>query len=528
MRPVVVVTAEEMRAIDKRAVSELGIPSLVLMENAGVAVVRELEQEFGGLEGKRCLILVGRGNNGGDGLVIARHLLNRHVKVKVFLIAEERELSQDCRFNLEIFRRLEGEIHSLSEPVLSKLKINLALNDLVIDALVGTGFSSEQKGVLPEVIEIVNNCRTPVVSVDVPSGVDPTTGAVQGDAVRATLTVALGFLKTGLLLYPGREHCGKLRVVDIGIPTSLAGGIKRRLTTGQITRELPVRPGWGHKGTFGHCLVVAGSKPMTGAAYLTSHALLRAGAGLVTLAVPESIRDQFPPSEVITVPVSESGAGCFGASSIEQLLKNMEKKDVLVIGPGLGSDPELADVVRALLENWQGPLVLDADGLNQIRDRAWLQELPEETRRKWVFTPHPGELARLLKKSAAEINANRMETAWTAYQELGVNLVLKGAPTISAGSGRMYINSTGNPAMGTAGMGDVLTGIIGGLLAQGMEPFLAAAAGVYVHGKAGDYLSRKYGDRGIIASDMLEVIPAMLSPEDTHSEILRAVGSELE
>lgn len=223
MRPVVVVTAEEMRAIDKRAVSELGIPSLVLMENAGVAVVRELEQEFGGLEGKRCLILVGRGNNGGDGLVIARHLLNRHVKVKVFLIAEERELSQDCRFNLEIFRRLEGEIHSLSEPVLSKLKINLALNDLVIDALVGTGFSSEQKGVLPEVIEIVNNCRTPVVSVDVPSGVDPTTGAVQGDAVRATLTVALGFLKTGLLLYPGREHCGKLRVVDIGIPTSLAG-----------------------------------------------------------------------------------------------------------------------------------------------------------------------------------------------------------------------------------------------------------------------------------------------------------------
>lgn len=209
MRPVVLVTAKEMQAIDRRAISELGIPSLVLMENAGVAVVRELEREFGDLEGKRCLILAGRGNNGGDGLVIARHLLNRDAKVKVFLVAEERDLSQDCRVNLEIFKKLQGEIHVISPPVLSKLKINLALNDLVIDAMVGTGFSGQLRGVLPEVVEMVNECRTPVVSVDIPSGVDPTTGAVQGQAVRASLTVALGFMKTGLVLYPGREYCGK-------------------------------------------------------------------------------------------------------------------------------------------------------------------------------------------------------------------------------------------------------------------------------------------------------------------------------
>lgn len=514
MRPVVLVTAKEMQAIDRRAISELGIPSLVLMENAGVAVVRELEREFGDLEGKRCLILAGRGNNGGDGLVIARHLLNRDAKVKVFLVAEERDLSQDCRVNLEIFKKLQGEIHVISPPVLSKLKINLALNDLVIDAMVGTGFSGQLRGVLPEVVEMVNECRTPVVSVDIPSGVDPTTGAVQGQAVRALLTVALGFMKTGLVLYPGREYCGKTCVVDIGLPKNLAGDIKRRLTSGQIMSELPKRPAWGHKGTFGHCLVVAGSKPMTGAAYLASQALLRAGAGLVTLAVPESIRHLFPPGEVITVPVAETGAGCFGISSIEPLLKIMERKDVLVVGPGLGSNPELENVIRALLESWQGPLVLDADGLNHIGDRSRLQSIPEKVRRKWVFTPHPGELSRLLKVPAAEINANRMDTAWSAHQELGVNLVLKGAPTIIAGDNRMYINSTGNPAMGTAGMGDVLTGIIGGLLAQGMDPFLAAAAGVYAHGRAGDHLSSRYGKRGIIASDMLKVIPLMLSAEE--------------
>jgi len=523
MRPVVVVTAKEMQAIDRRAISELGIPSLVLMENAGVAVVKELEREFGELEGKRCLILVGRGNNGGDGLVAARHLLNRGAKVKVFLAAEERELSPDCKFNLDIFKKIQGEIHVLSQPVLSKLKINLALNDLVIDALLGTGFSGELKGMMPEVIEMVNECRTPVVSVDIPSGVDPTTGAVRGPGVRAALTVVLGWLKTGLVLYPGREYCGKIRVVDIGIPKILAANIKRYLTNEQIMSELPARPGWGHKGTFGHCLVAAGSKSMTGAAYLTSQALLRAGAGLVTLAVPESIRSQFPPSEVIVVPVPDGGNGYMGTSSIELLLKLMEKKDVLVVGPGLGSAPETESVVRALLENWQGPLVLDADGLNQLKDRSWLQALPETVRRKWVFTPHPGELSRLMKVPTAEVNANRMEIAWTAYQELGVNMVLKGAPTIIAGDSRMYINSTGNPAMGTAGMGDVLTGIIGGLLAQGMDPFLAAAAGVYAHGKAGDYLSCRFGDRGIIASDMLKVIPMMLS----RSEV-RAAAAELE
>ncbi len=505
----VVVTAAEMQTIDQQAIAEIGIPSLVLMENAGAAVVREIEQEFGDLTDKRCVILVGKGNNGGDGLVIARHLLNRDVKVKVFLLAEEDQLSEECRFNLNIFKKLQGEIHLISRTSLSKLKINLALTDLVVDALLGTGFTGALEGILVDVVRLVNNCRSPVVAVDVPSGVNATTGAVGTHAVRAELTVALAFLKSGLLFYPGRDYCGKIKVVDIGIPKHLAINIKRQLTTEELIKYLPPRPAWGHKGTFGRCLVIAGSRAMTGAAFLTSHALLKVGAGLVTLAVPESIQQQFAPSEVIVVPIPDSGSGSFQAVSTDQLVAHLDRKDVLVIGPGLGADPELKQVLKAVLEQWQGPLVLDADGLNHL-DLEWLQTVPEPVRRNWVFTPHPGELGRLLNLSPREINQNRLEVAWNAHKKLGVNLLLKGAPTVTAGGNQIYINSTGNAGMATAGTGDVLTGMIGGLIAQGMSPFLAAAAGAYLHGKAGDYVSRRQGQRGLTASDLLAAIPYVL------------------
>jgi len=510
----VVVTAKEMQLLDQRAITELGIPSLVLMENAGVAVVNAMEQEFGDLSGKRCLILVGKGNNGGDGLVVARHLLNRNAKVKVYLVAEEGELSDDCRYNLNIFRKLQGEIHQITKASLPKLKISLSLTDLVVDAILGTGFTGELKGLLVEIIRLVNNCRKPVVAVDVPSGVDGTTGTAGSSAIRADLTVTLGFCKTGLLLYPGRDYCGKIKVVDIGIPKSLVVSIKRYTTEANICELLPPRPRWAHKGTFGHCLVIAGSKSMTGAAYLTAHAMLRAGAGVVTLAVPESIRQYFPPSEVIVRPIPETGTGSFGLSSVEALLALMTDKSVVVIGPGLGQDPELELVIKELLQHWQGPLVVDADGLNNIRDLSWLVQIPAAVRRDWVFTPHPGEMARLLNTTAEQINRKRLETAWEAYQQIGVNVVLKGAPTIIAGDNQVYINSTGNPGMSTAGMGDVLTGIIGGLMSQGMNSFLAAVAGVYIHGRAGDCLQMQYGLRGIVASDMLSVIPRVMHNEE--------------
>ena len=242
-----VLTGAEMQAIDAKAIEELKIPSLVLMENAGVAVVNQLEQEYGDLTDKRIIIMVGKGNNGGDGLVVARHLLNRKVKVKVYILGEEKELSPECRQNLEIFLRLQGEVHQITQRSLAKLKVTLNLQDLIIDALYGTGFSGQPKGIAAEIFNLVNNCRTPVVSVDLPSGLNATTGMVEGSAIRADLTVALGFLKTGLLLYPGREYCGKITLVDIGIPHSLARHIKRYQTTERVLDLLPSRPAWGHK-----------------------------------------------------------------------------------------------------------------------------------------------------------------------------------------------------------------------------------------------------------------------------------------
>lgn len=507
----VVLTAEEMREIDQIAIDKLGIPALVLMENAGVAVVRELENEFGDLAGKRFVILVGKGNNGGDGLVVARHLLNRQARIKVYLLGELEELSDSCRHNLEIFQRLSGEVHQLTKQVLTKLKVTLPLTDIIVDALYGTGYQGEAKGVLADVISIVNNCQTPVVAIDIPSGVAGTTGSVTTNAIRAKYTIALACMKTGLLLYPGCEYCGKVNVVDIGIPRSLTYGTKRYHTSDRILSYLPPRPTWGHKGTFGHGLVIAGSKNMAGAAYLTSQALLRSGAGVVTLAVPESIINRFPPSELMVVPVPDADQGSFNLASQDTLLQLMQDKTALVIGPGLDQGPNLSLLLQNILQEWSGPLVLDADGLNNISQQLeWLTEVPEATRRKWVFTPHPGEMGRLLKISAQEVNADRLKVAQEAADRLGVNVVLKGTPSIIANDTQLYISSTGNSGMGTAGMGDVLTGIIGGLLCQGMDPFLAAVFGVYVHGAAADQLLQTVGNRGMIASDILQVLAQLV------------------
>lgn len=506
-----VVTAQEMQVIDRKAIDELRIPSLVLMENAGTAVVNQLQNELGDLTTKQVVILVGKGNNGGDGLVVARHLLNRNVKVQVYLLGSKQQLSEECRHNLNIYTKLKGEVHTLSEQILPRLKVNLALADIIVDALLGTGFSGQAGGLLPKIFELVNKSRKFVVAIDIPSGVNGTSGYVGKSAVKASMTVTLGFLKTGLLLYPGADYCGTIKAVDIGIPKIFAEGIHCYLADATIKELLPSRPAWSHKGTYGHCLVIAGSRTMAGAAYLTSYSLLRCGAGLVTLAVPESIHHQFQPGEIMVTPVPETETGTISLTAVEQLLELSQDKTALVIGPGLGNHPELQTLVQAVLQSWQGPMVIDADGLNNIRDLDWLLEIPQAVRKQWVFTPHPGEMSRLLGVDKNEVVENRINIARSAFRKLGINIVLKGVPTITVGNKRMYINSTGNPGMSTAGMGDVLSGVIGALLCQGMSACLAAAAGVYFHGKAGDYLKEEKGVRGIIASDMLSVLPKILS-----------------
>lgn len=508
-----IVTGDEMRKLDERAIRELELPSLVLMENAGTASVRRIWEQFGPLTKEKVYVLVGAGNNGGDGLVVARHLLNGGVRVRAVMLAGESSLTEDCRHNLNIFRKLDGEVDWLTEQGLPKLRFALGLSHLIIDAMLGTGTEGSLRGLYAKVRDVVNDVQTPVVSLDVPTGVQATTGAVDGSAVKAQCTITFGFIKQGLLLYPGAEYVGELFVEDIGIPHTLARHIERYLMDFETMQNLlPQRPGWGHKGTFGHGLVVAGSREMAGSAYLTAQAMLRSGSGLVTLAVPESIAGWYPPGELLVVPVPETAEGTFGEVSLRKLRALLERKQVLVMGPGMSRGEEVTLVVKTLLERWQGPAVLDADAINCLqRQETWLETIPSQQRAQWVLTPHPGEMARLTGQDIPTINHQRPQVVRDAQRKLAAVILLKGAPTVTAGSGRMVFNSSGNPGMGSAGMGDVLTGIIGSLLGQGMTPIDAASVGAYVHGLAADEAAAVLGQRGLVARDVLERLPHVLA-----------------
>lgn len=503
-----VLTASEMRRLDEEAIKGIGISSLALMENAGAQVARFLQDKYGPLKDKRIHILVGPGNNGGDGLVAARHLLNMGARPKVYLTHPEDKCSRECQVNLEIFRRLDGEIVSLTVSQRRNLKFSLSMADVIVDSMLGTGAQGPLRGQLGEIVAVVNEVRRPVVAVDVPTGVDATTGEVAGEAVRADYTCCLGHLKLGCLFYPGRSYVGEYVVLDIGIPHKLAEGIERWLLEREDLGKLPERPPWGHKGTFGHTLVVGGSLGMAGAAWLCAKAVYRGGGGMVTLAVPQSIANRFPPDEVIVKPIPDTPEGTLGSPSIEALRELLKGKDVLAVGPGLSNRPEVKQVVEYLLRSWTGPAVIDADGLNVLTDE-FVMSVPSEQRRNWVLTPHPGEMGRLLNQPPQWVNAHRGTVGGDLAARWGVTVVLKGTPTVISGQGRMYISTAGNSGMGSAGMGDVLTGVIAAFLAQGMEPLEAAALGAYVHGLAGDLAGEK-GRRGMTAGDCLEALQFIL------------------
>lgn len=506
-----VVTCDEMRAMDSETINTIGVPSLVLMENAATAIVRVLEDEYPSLPDRRVHVLAGSGNNGGDGFAAARHLLNKGCRVRVYFVGNH--LSDECRHNYEVFERLGGEIYRLDTQSLPKLRFSLSLGGIVIDALLGTGFRGSLTGLAADVVETVNASGLPVTAVDVPSGCSADTGAVGGPAIRAVQTVVLGCLKQGLLLYPAAEYVGIRKVVDIGIPRSLEPPSHRFLLTAD-TVSLPYRVPCGHKGTFGHALVIAGSRQYAGAAALASRACLRSGAGMVTLAVPESIVGRFSPSEVITVPVPDTTLGALGSVSQDTLADLLPGKDALILGCGLGGDQETAACVRSLLQSWSGPLVLDADGINALQNQLdTLESVAPDIRRQWVLTPHPGELGRLVGQPAEDVDRQRVEAAHAFSEAHGVNVVLKGAPTIVAGRQRLFFNTSGNHGMASAGTGDVLSGIIGGLLCQGASGLDAAAAGVFFHGTAGDTAAARGSRRGLTAGDIIQVLPEVLDSE---------------
>ena len=503
-----VVTAHTMQELDKQAITEYGIAGLQLMENAGHNCVEEIIAEFG-LAG-HAVILAGKGNNGGDGYVIARLLSQMGWSVNVIVLANREHVCGDAAVNLE---KLPGSIikYCNDEGQLSALHMEAIFQaDVIVDALLGTGLSSNVNGIYLEAIDLMNSSGRPVVTVDIPSGVHGTTGRVLGDAVRACMTVTFAFAKLGHVLYPGAAYTGRLVVTDIGIPQKLmetASGYDF-LDAETLRPLLRRRDRQAHKGKFGHCLVVAGSTGKTGAAALTANSAVRAGSGLVTLAVAESIHSilEIKTTEAMTVPLPDSGSGHLSNSSFHLIEKLLVGKDAVAIGPGLDILPKTYALVQNMVETVVLPLVIDADGLNALAEDVTV--LHRKKSKQIILTPHPGEMSRLLGTTIPDVEAFRISVAHEFASKYGVFLVLKGARTIIASpTGSVAINGSGNPGMATGGMGDVLTGVIVSLLGQGYAAWDACCLGVFLHGFAADMVAEEKGEIGINASDVIEMLP---------------------
>ncbi len=500
------VTPKQMRDIDNEAIKDLAIPGVVLMENAGRGCTDEMEARFGPLSSKKIVILCGRGNNGGDGFVIARHCLNRGASVSVFLLGRKEDVSKDAKINLDILLRMGFGVTEVEKKKdIPHLRGALSEGYLVVDAIFGTGFKGKVLGITKEVIEVLNSSNLPVISIDIPSGMSGDDGSVGNVCVRANLTCTMCLPKRGLYLYPGRLFAGEIKVIDIGVPSQIFKDIPVELTeTTTLKKFIPGRPPYGHKGIFGRVLILAGSPGMTGAAALSSLSALRTGAGLVYLGIPESLNHilEQKATEVVTIPLPETSKNTISPSAIG-VLEKYPKPDVVVIGPGMGIHEETGEFIIKVMDKTDVPILIDADGLNNLKEK----DIVGVKKKHLILTPHPGELSRLIGTRTEDINRNRIDIAISLSKKWRVTLVLKGAPTVIASNDRCYVNTTGSSALATAGSGDVLTGIIAGLCAQGMETFSASALGVYIHGLSGDISAREKTEYGVIAGDVMENIP---------------------
>ena len=507
-----IVTVSQMQKAEREC-SRFGISLGQLMENAGKAFAAEVRNILGDLQKQKILILVGPGNNGGDGLVAARYLHDWGARVRVYPCGKRSEPDP----NLELAQKRGISFREAdADPGLSQLKEWLTEATVVIDAIFGTGKSRALSGVFAEVLDCLGRVKKErpslqLIALDLPSGLNADTGAVDPHTPQADNTITLGFPKLGLFNLPGAEKAGKIAVVDIGIPTQLVEAIQPELLTpGLISSLLPRRAPVSHKGTFGKVLAFTGSSNYIGAAYLACSGTIRVGAGLTTLAIAQSLQPVLAAklTEVTYLPLPESSPGLAAAGCIDLLRQQMPDYDVLLLGCGIGQGQPTIDLVRALLLSpglKLPPVVLDADGLNILsRQPDWSKEFPGEA----IFTPHAGEMARLLGCSIEEIQSNRLEAAREAAAKWHKTVVLKGAYTVISGpDGRVRVSPFANAGLASAGTGDVLAGAVAGMLAQRLSLFEAAACGVYLHGLAGELVRAEMGDAGMLASDLLPVLP---------------------
>lgn len=510
----ILVTAQEMAELDRRTIEEIGIPGIVLMENAARGALAFFQRILPDLTQRRVVVLAGTGNNAGDGFVIARLLHGRGASVRVVCLKPAERLRGDALINYRILENIGlRPCHWDQSSDFSSQFAPIREADVIIDAILGTGLSSPVQGLYRDVIEAVNALGKAVLAVDVPSGLDASTGKILGAALRATATATFGLPKLGQRIAQGDALVGTLHVVDIGIPPGVvaSAAIPRWWLDEETCRQwLQPRPAETHKGRAGHVCVLSGSPGKTGAATLACLGAARVGAGLVTLFIPRSLNSilEVKLTEAMTLPIAETSEQSAAAAAEPDILAFLDGKEAFALGPGISLHEETRRLVENLIARSPCPLVLDADALTIVADAP---QILHKAAVPVIVTPHPGEMARLLRCSVPDVQQDRLRAAQEFSRKHGVIVVLKGHRTvIAAPDGRLAVNGSGTPAMASGGMGDVLTGMIAGFMAQGVEPFQAACLGVYVHGAAAEKVCRGMTTRGLLAGDLLEHIPFVI------------------
>lgn len=515
-----IVSGEKMGEIDRKAMDVYGIPGVVLMENAGLQVVSMICRLRPRRNEGRIVVFCGRGNNGGDGFVISRHLQRLGYRVETWAMGALSAYRGDAAVNYDMFLKGGRDISLVKEGDPSRITEGLQVSDLIVDALLGTGIRNRVAEPFAEVIRTINKSRAEVLAVDIPSGISADTGEILGEAVKADYTVTFALPKRGLLLFPGAEYAGRVFIADIGIPRELttSSAIRENLVVGDMVKsQIPRRALDGHKGTYGRVLILAGSAGMTGAAALACEAALRAGAGLVYAGIAAEMRAVLEAKlrEIIIKGFPGDGKGNMTSSGVGEILTLAGKCQALAFGPGLDPGLKTLELLKGLLAKTTLPMVIDAGGLGAL---AFNPGLLAQKRAPVIVTPHPGEMARLIGTETAAIQRERWKIAAEKAQEWDSIVILKGAHTVTAlPDGEIFVNPTGNPVLSTAGSGDILTGIVTALAAGGLSPQWAAVCGAYLHGLAGDLLAEQNGEKGHLAGDLLFFIPLALNRTIGHA-----------
>lgn len=511
-----IVSAKQMRNIDANAINNYGIPGIVLMENAALAVVRQVkavlaEAGIKKLRSQKTVIMVGKGNNGGDGLAVARHLTVLGMEVTVFLFAKAEELTGDAKLNYDLYQKMGGKIVSIEDENQIRLfRLALLQARVVIDALYGTGFRGALSDLIEKYVQELNKANLQVIAVDIPSGLEADTGKVHRTAVKAAVTVTFGLPKLGHYLGDGPLYTGRVVVDQISIPEYIIN--EEKITTYLLTEEIikpliPQRHPQGHKGTHGRGILIGGSTGMSGAVILAGRSALRCGIGLLQIVTPQGIAGAVDAGVIEATVWPSEDSDVLSAESWPVIAERLTGANACAVGPGLKQNEAFLPVLKNILKETAVPVVLDADALNLIAREPEMLGVRKGTG-TLILTPHPGEMARLCRCSTAEVQENRMETALAKALEWGAIVVLKGAVTVIASpDGRVFLNPTGNPGLGAGGTGDVLTGCIMSWIAQGVPPLGAACLGVYLHGRAADVLKEKFGTSGFTASEVADVLP---------------------